>query len=47
MVASVMRELGIMHLVLGHETYKTPSSMVIQAFGRIIDIPITISRVVY
>jgi predicted aspartyl protease len=35
MVASVVKELGIMHLVAGHETYKTTSSIVIQALRRI------------
>jgi hypothetical protein len=33
MVASIVRELGIMHLVLGHETYKTPSGIVTIALG--------------
>jgi hypothetical protein len=47
MAASVMKELDIVHLVSGHETYKTTSSMVIQEFGKIIDIPIIIGRVVY
>jgi hypothetical protein len=31
MVASVVRKLGIMHLVAGHETYKTTFGIVIQA----------------
>jgi hypothetical protein len=37
MVASVVKELGIMHLVLEHETYKTASSIITRALGRIID----------
>jgi hypothetical protein len=28
MVAIVVKELGIMHLVVGHETYKTTFSIV-------------------
>jgi hypothetical protein len=28
MVISVVEKLGIMHLVLGHKTFKTPSRMV-------------------
>jgi hypothetical protein len=47
MAASVVRKLGIMHLVLGHEMYKTTSRTIIQALGRIIDILITIGKVVY
>ncbi len=35
MVASVVRELGIMHLVVGHETYKTTFGIVMQVLGRI------------
>jgi predicted aspartyl protease len=35
MTASVVRELGIMHLVFGHETYKTTFSIVTRALGRI------------
>jgi predicted aspartyl protease len=46
MAANVVKELGIMHLVLGHETYKIAFGMVIQALGIIIDIPVTMGRVV-
>jgi len=46
MVASVVRELGIMHLVSGHETYKIAFGMVIHALGRITNIPMTMGRVV-
>ncbi len=46
MVASVVKKLGIMHLVLGHETYKATSSIITQTLGRIIDIPITLGKVV-
>jgi hypothetical protein len=46
MATSVVRELGIMHLVSKHETYKTTSEMVTQAFGRITNILVTMGRVV-
>ncbi len=35
MVVAMVRELGIMHLVTGSETYKTTSGVVTQALGRI------------
>jgi hypothetical protein len=46
MVASVVREFGIMHLVVGHETYKTTSSIVTQALGRIIELPIKVGGII-
>jgi hypothetical protein len=46
MTISVVRELGIMHLVLGHEIYKIVFGMVIQALGRITDISVIVGRVV-
>lgn len=46
MAPSVVKELGIMHLVLRHETYKTTSSIITQALGKIIDIPVTLGKVV-
>jgi predicted aspartyl protease len=33
MATAVVRELGIMHLVAGFETYKTASGVVTQALG--------------
>ncbi len=39
MAANVVKELGIMHLVVGHETYKTTSGIVTQALGRIVELP--------
>jgi hypothetical protein len=45
-VANVVKEFGIMHLVLGHKTYKTMSKIIIQTLGRIIDTPVTIGKVV-
>ncbi len=35
MAAAVVRELGMMHLVTGTETYKTTSGIITQALGRI------------
>jgi hypothetical protein len=35
MAAAVVREMGMMHLVSGSETYKTASGIVTQAMGRI------------
>jgi predicted aspartyl protease len=38
MATTIVRELGIMHLVLGNESYNTTSSTVTRALGRITDI---------
>jgi len=38
MVANMVRELGIMHLVASHETSKMASSIVTQALGRIVEL---------
>jgi len=46
MVAIVVRKLGIMHLVLGHNTYKIISRTITQALKRIIDILVTTGKVV-
>ncbi len=46
MVANVVKEFGIMHLVLSHKTYKTMSRTITQTLGRITDIPVTIGKVV-
>jgi len=40
MAAVVVRELGMMHLVEGFETYKTASGVVTQALGRIDEVPV-------
>jgi len=40
MTTAVVRELGLMHLVSGSETYKTASGAVTQALGRIEEVPI-------
>jgi len=45
MAVAVVRELGIMHLVNGFETYKTVLEVVTQALGRIDDIPVKVGGV--
>ncbi len=45
MAAAVVREMGMMHLVSGSETYKTASGMVTQAMGRIDDMSVKIGGV--
>jgi hypothetical protein len=42
MAVSVVRKLGIMHLMIGHETYKIAFGMVTQTFGRIIEFPVKV-----
>jgi len=45
MAAAVVRELGMMHLVTGSETYKTASGVVTQALGRIDEVPVKVGGV--
>jgi predicted aspartyl protease len=45
MAAAVFRELGLMHLVSGSETYKTTSGAITQALGRISEVPIKVGGV--
>jgi len=45
MAATVVRELGMMHLVTGTETYKTTSGVITQALGRIDEIPVKVGGV--
>jgi len=45
MATTVVRELGIMHLVTGSETYKTTSGVVTQALGRIDEVPVKVGGV--
>jgi hypothetical protein len=45
MHVAVVRELGIKHLVVGSETYKTASRVVTQAMGRINEVPIKVGGV--
>jgi len=45
MAAVVVRELGMMHLVTGSETYKIASGVITQAFGRIDEVPVKVEGV--
>jgi hypothetical protein len=45
MAVVVVGELGIMHLVTGSETYKTASGVVIQALGRVDEVPVKVGGV--
>jgi predicted aspartyl protease len=45
MVAAIVRELGMMHLVTESETYKTTSGVVTQALGRIDEVPVKVGGV--
>ncbi len=45
MTATVVRELGLMHLVSGSETYKTALGVVTHALGRIDEVPIKVGGV--
>jgi predicted aspartyl protease len=45
MAAAVVRELGLMHLVIGLEAYKTASGAITQALGRIEEVPIKVGGV--
>lgn len=47
MVASVVKEFGIMHLVSTHETYKITSCMITKILGRIIDTPVIVGKMVF
>jgi predicted aspartyl protease len=42
---AVVRELGMMHLIAGSETYKTASGVVTQALGRIDEVPVKVGDV--
>ncbi len=45
MATVFVRELGLMHLVSGSETYKTASCTITQALGRIGEVPIKVGGV--
>jgi hypothetical protein len=42
----VVRELGIMHLVAGHETYKMAFGIVSQALGRIAELLVQVGGII-
>jgi hypothetical protein len=45
MIVAIVRELGIMHLVIEFETYKIASRVVTQAMGRINEVPVKVGGV--
>jgi predicted aspartyl protease len=45
MVVVVVRELGMMHLIVGSETYKTTLGIVTQALGQIDEVPVKVGGV--
>jgi hypothetical protein len=45
MVTTIVRELRIMHWVLGNENYKTTFGIVTKALGRIMDIHVKVGNV--
>ncbi len=45
MAAAVVRELGLMHLVSGSETYKTALGAITQALDRISEVPVKVGEV--
>jgi predicted aspartyl protease len=45
MAADVVRELGIMHLITGFETYKIASGVITRALGRIDKVPVKVGGV--
>ncbi len=45
MAAAVVREMGMMHSVVGSESYKTASRVVTQALGRIGEVPVSVGGV--
>jgi hypothetical protein len=46
MATSVVRELGKMHLVAGHETYKTTSRIITQALGSIVELLVRVGGII-
>ncbi len=45
MATAVVREMGMMHSVVGSESYKTASGVVTQALGRIGEVPVSVGGV--
>ncbi len=45
MVVAIVRELGMMHLIVGSETYKIASGVVTQTLGRIDEVPMMVGGV--
>jgi hypothetical protein len=47
MATNVVREFDIMHLVAGHETYKTAFGIVTQALGRIVELLVKVGGIIF
>ncbi len=45
LVAAVVRELGMMHIVTGNESYKTASGAITRALGRVDEVQVKIGGV--
>ncbi len=45
--AAVVREMGMMHLVVGSKSYKTASAVLTQALGRINEVAVSVRGVNY
>jgi hypothetical protein len=45
MVAAIVRELGIMHLVFENETYRTTFSIITKALGRITNLHVKVENI--
>jgi hypothetical protein len=43
---NVIRKLGIMHIVVGHETYKTAFGIATHALGRIIELLVKVGGII-
>jgi hypothetical protein len=46
MATNVVRELGIMHLLAGHETYKIASGIVMHTLRRFTELPVKVGRII-
>jgi hypothetical protein len=46
MATNVLKVFSIMHLVVGHETYKTTFRIVMEALGRITELPIKVGGII-
>jgi predicted aspartyl protease len=45
MAAAVVREMGMMHLIVGSESYKTASGVITQTLGRIDEVAVSVGGV--
>jgi predicted aspartyl protease len=45
LASAIVRELGMMHLVIGNESYKTALGVITQALGRVNEIQVKIGGI--